>query len=121
MGDWLAIRGAAPGPLFLRLRKGGVLVPTRLTDQAVLDILQRRCRQGAVPACSPHDLRRTMISDLLDAGADISTVQKLAGHSNVTTTQRYDRRGEAVKARASGLLHVPYGGQEARGEAGGYV
>jgi len=112
MGDWLAIRGAAPGPLFLRLRKGGVLVPTRLTDQAVLDILQRRCRQGAVPACSPHDLRRTMISDLLDAGADISTVQKLAGHSNVTTTQRYDRRGEAVKARASGLLHVPYGGQE---------
>jgi len=111
LGDWLAIRGDASGPLFQRLRKGGVLVRTRLTDQAVLDILQRRCTQAGVAACSPHDLRRTMISDLLDAGADISTVQKIAGHSNVTTTQRYDRRGEAVKAKASGLLHVPYGGQ----------
>ena len=111
MGDWLAIRGQGAGPLFLRLRKGGVLVQARLTDQAVLDILQRRCAEAGVTSCSPHDLRRSMISDLLDAGADISTVQKLAGHSNVTTTQRYDRRGEAVKAKAAGLLHTPYTGQ----------
>ncbi len=111
MGDWLALRGQEPGPLFLRVRKGGVLVHARLTDQAVLDILQRRCAQAGVKVCSPHDLRRSMISDLLDAGADISTVQKLAGHSNVTTTQRYDRRGEATKAKAAGLLHVPYAGQ----------
>jgi site-specific recombinase XerD len=106
--DWLDARGSDPGPLFCNVNKGGRITIHRLTDQAVLHILRKRADEAGVAPFSPHDLRRSFISDLLDAGADISTAQKLAGHSNVQTTARYDRRGEATKRKAAELLHVPY-------------
>jgi hypothetical protein len=81
-----------------------------LTDQSVLHILKMRAVQASVASFSLHDLRRSIISDLLDAGADISTAQQLAGHSNVQNTARFNRRGEATKRRAAQLLHVPYFG-----------
>jgi site-specific recombinase XerD len=75
---WLELRGAAPGPLFVPVQKNGVLVMRGMTDQAILYILRKRATQGNVAPFTPHDMRRTFISDLLDAGADISTVQNLA-------------------------------------------
>jgi integrase len=107
---WLFLRGDVPGPMLFPVIKSGRIIFRRLTDQAVLTILLKRTEQAGIKHLSPHDLRRTFISDLLDAGADISTVQKMAGHVNVTTTTRYDRRGEAAKQKAAELLHVPYKG-----------
>jgi integrase len=104
---WLFLRGDVPGPLLLPVLKSGWAVFRRMTDQAILSVLLKRAKQGGVKHLSPHDLRRTFISDLLDAGADISTMQKMAAHANVTTTTRYDRRGEVAKQKASELLHVP--------------
>jgi integrase len=108
LAAWLELRGLAEGPLFYPVLKSGQLVSRRLTDQAILNLVMNRGEKAGIKHFSPHDLRRTFISDLLDAGADISVVQKLAGHANVTTTTRYDRRGEVAKQKAVDLLHVPF-------------
>jgi site-specific recombinase XerD len=47
------------------------------------------------------------MSDLLDLGAHVSTVQRLAGHKSPSTTSSYDRRDKVAKQRAAALLHVP--------------
>ena len=105
---WLATRGDDAGALLCPVKKGGGVVVRRMTAQAVLDVVRRRASAAGVTRFSPHDLRRSFVSALLDAGADISTVQRLAGHANVTTTTRYDRRGERTKQKAVDLLHVPF-------------
>jgi len=105
---WLLVRGLWAGPLFVAINKGGRLASGGMSGQAMLYIARCRTVQASVASFSPHDLRRTFIGDLLDAGADLSTVQQLAGHAQIQTTARYDRRGEATKKRAAKLLHVPY-------------
>lgn len=108
LSAWLTARGTEPGSLFWPADRFGNVTSGRLSDQGLLRIAEKRAGQAAVQRFSPHDLRRSMISDLLDAGADISTAQRLAGHASVVTTQRYDRRGERAKQQAAGLLNVPY-------------
>lgn len=98
--DWLEVRGSEPGPLLCPIRKGGKIEYRHMNPDAVLKIVRRRAQQAGVESFSPHDFRRTFCSDLLDAGVDIVTVQKLAGHASPVTTAKYDRRGEEVKRRA---------------------
>jgi site-specific recombinase XerD len=106
--DWLAIRGNEPGALFTRIRKGDQVTGDGMTTQAIYFIMQERAAQAGVKAFSPHDMRRTFAGDLLDAGADIATVQKLMGHSSVATTAGYDRRDAKAKRAAVNKLHIPY-------------
>jgi len=112
LAAWLALRGDAPGPLFWPAgRSGTVLRPgVRLSADSLWSMLRTLADRAGVPGLTPHDLRRSFVSELLDQGADISTVKEMAGHASVNTTARYDRRGERAKAKASELLCVPFEG-----------
>jgi integrase len=105
---WLAIRGAAAGPLLHPIHRGGAIRRRAMTPHAVFQRLRALGPRAGLAGFSPHDLRRTCITDLFDAGADALAVRDLAGHASLQTTARYDRRGERGKQRAAELLVVPY-------------
>ncbi len=76
--------GANAGPLFLnKLRK-------RLSARSVWLTLKRYLEPAGIPAnMSPHKLRHSFATHLLDAGADLRSVQSLLGHASLSTTQIY--------------------------------
>lgn len=103
---WLQVRGVEPGPLLNPVR-GRHVDAGRLTAQSVYDSVRRVFRRTDVEPFSPHDCRRTLIANLLDAGIDIVTVAKTVGHAQVTTTARYDRRGDRTLREASRRVQLP--------------
>lgn len=106
---WLRVRGPVAGPLLCPVNKSGVVDATKgMTTQAAFNALARRGEKAGLQHFSPHDLRRTCISRQIDASGDLPTVQALAGHANVSTTARYDRRGDEVKRRLVAMVSVPY-------------
>lgn len=95
LGQWLTVRAsvgkskqegkpASEAPVFLN--KNG----TRLTTRSVGRLLVKYCAQAGIdPQTSPHTLRHTFATHLLDRGADIRSVQELLGHRSLAATQIY--------------------------------
>ena len=80
----LARRGRGTPAIFLNARGG------RLSRQSAWQVLQDAAgRAGIASAVSPHTLRHSFATHLLDGGADVRVVQELLGHASVTTTQIY--------------------------------
>ncbi|MBX7451946.1 site-specific tyrosine recombinase XerD [Mycolicibacterium sp. 3033] len=80
----LARRGRGTPAIFLNARGG------RLSRQSAWQVLQDAAeRAGITATVSPHVLRHSFATHLLDGGADVRVVQELLGHASVTTTQIY--------------------------------
>jgi len=110
---WLDVRGESPGSVFVPITKGGSIDLRPVTDQWVYACLRRRARQAGVKRFSPHDLRRTFTTLMLERGADLLTVSRFVGHANVETTRRYDRRGEVAKRKLAQMVDTPSGEEAA--------
>jgi integrase/recombinase XerD len=87
--DRLALRrsGRDPGALFLNARGG------RLTRQGLWGIVRKHAARAGIPAdrVSPHVLRHSAATHMVERGADLRSVQQLLGHATITTTQVYTR------------------------------
>ncbi len=105
---WLRARGSAPGFLMPPIASDRVTVLHHrpLSASTVRALCGRLARRVGIEHFTPHDFRRSSISDLIDDSGDLALVARIAGHAQTPTTAKYDRRPEAAMRRAARRLSV---------------
>jgi len=101
---WVDRRDQSTGALFTRVLRNDKITEERLTTSGLTYCLRKIRQTADIDAFSPHDLRRTFITQLLEKGVDLNIVRQLAGHSDISTTIRYDKRDEQWQKQASQSL-----------------
>lgn len=108
LNEWIDdVRGTESGALFVQIYRDDSTAPSMFLDketnemrpnflssQAVYYILEQKQLKLGMERFSPHDLRRTLATRLLDVGENIVTVRDTLGHSSISTTQEYIMKDE---------------------------
>jgi site-specific recombinase XerD len=105
INHWLKLRGEQEGYLFNPLLRTKIPVLKPLSPSAIYHVVTTKTESLVGTRCTPHDLRRTYITELLNQNVDLITTSKMAGHANVTTTQIYDKRGESALISAANKIN----------------
>jgi site-specific recombinase XerD len=108
LATWIDRRGDEPGSIFHPIRKNGWIERRPMSPHSIFKRIRGLAWAANLGKCSPHDLRRSFVTDLLGAGVDVRVVADLVGHASVETTARYDRRGERGARKAARLIEVPF-------------
>lgn len=80
------VGSAVDAAAFFRNQRGG-----RLSRQGIWGVVTKACQTAKIDGVTPHTLRHSFATHLLEGGADIRVVQELLGHSSVATTQIYTK------------------------------
>lgn len=89
--EWIDCRGKERGYLFVQILKDEQITQKGLSGCSIYNICNAYAKELGMKHWSPHDLRRTCASKLIDMGFALTSVRDYLGHSSISTTQLYDK------------------------------